>query len=176
MTPLHLAAGRGYTDLVPLLIDAGAKVTTRDRAGFAPLDEAALHGMTAAAALLLSKGAERDAPNLLTGATPLNEAATQGHAEVVRLLLDRGADPAIPDKQGATPLANAVHAGRAEVVGLLLDRDRTGLTREPQLLAEAVSGATPPPLARSPNAAQTSTSAPPMVPHRFTWPRSKATS
>ena len=39
-TPLHSAADQGHTDIVKLLVDAGAAVTVRNLAGKSPLDKA----------------------------------------------------------------------------------------------------------------------------------------
>jgi ankyrin repeat protein len=43
-TPLHVAAYRGYPDMVKLLIDNGAEIDRPDKHGFTPLAEAVLAG------------------------------------------------------------------------------------------------------------------------------------
>ena len=43
-TPLHLAADRGYGQLVDLLLEKGADVNARDKTGAMPLNEAADKG------------------------------------------------------------------------------------------------------------------------------------
>lgn len=38
VTPLHIAAGRGYTKIVEMLLDAGAEITRDGDDGYTPLD------------------------------------------------------------------------------------------------------------------------------------------
>lgn len=51
-TALHIAAGRGYTEIVRRLLDAGAEATAADGAGRTPADVARLQGHGEAEALL----------------------------------------------------------------------------------------------------------------------------
>jgi len=126
-TPLHLAAARGYTEAMEMLLAAGADSATPDRAGQTPL-----HAMvdrcarTDVAALLLAHGADINACDA-HGHTPVALAArfihhSQGWADHVGLtafLLDRGASL---DAWTATILNRAAH------LTALLEADPTLVT------------------------------------------------
>jgi ankyrin repeat protein/tetratricopeptide (TPR) repeat protein len=117
-TPLHLAAQQGSTNLIALLLAAGADVDAVNSWQSTPLHLAVEARKTAAAAQLLAAKAD---PNRFdaSGQTPLHVAlGTAGQAirpgppsttppaqpDLVRLLLDGGADPNLPHNSGATPL------------------------------------------------------------------------
>ncbi|KAL4783319.1 ankyrin repeat-containing domain protein [Aspergillus varians] len=104
------------------------------------LSFAAKRGQTAAAAVLLSMGAE------INGAVPvednyhfpaLHRAARHGHLEMVTFLLDNGADLNIHGTPGeSTVLEYAARWGRTETVLLLLSRGAD--IKTPSLIANAV--------------------------------------
>lgn len=114
-------AAKGYLDVVKLLLDNSADLTSRDSVGRTPLYLAAWNGQIELVALFLHKGANIDTPNRYNW-TPLRAAASKGYLEVVRLLLSRGADPTIPHNDGGTPLHAAAWQGHTPVVELLLDK------------------------------------------------------
>ncbi|HHT9105353.1 MAG TPA: ankyrin repeat domain-containing protein [Candidatus Wujingus californicus] len=71
MTPLHLAANRGNTEIVELLLTKGANIEAREFNGWTPLFSAVIIGQDEKTAkLLLDKGARVNARDLL-GMTPL---------------------------------------------------------------------------------------------------------
>ncbi|HVW00612.1 MAG TPA: ankyrin repeat domain-containing protein, partial [Planctomycetaceae bacterium] len=116
------AAENGRTDVLQLLLDAGADVNGPDDADETPLAAAARHGNIDAAEWLLEHGAEIDrAPGY--SATPLHVAIMEGHLPVVEFLLDRGADPNI---RHGNPERNALAAarfwGQEEIAELLEQR------------------------------------------------------
>jgi ankyrin repeat protein len=71
------------------------------------------------AALLLDKGADREARDSESGATPLYHAAAWGRTALVELLIARGADINARNKASATPLAAAEKNGFAETAAVL---------------------------------------------------------
>ena len=90
-----------------LLIEAGADVRARDRAGHTPLHYAALdNGNPAVIAALVGAGADVNARGG-SGRTPLHIAALRNPA-AFPVLLELGADPAAPDREGRTPMGYAV--------------------------------------------------------------------
>ena len=57
-TPLHVAAIRGDSRIITLLLDAGAEIDARGEYGHTPLHEAVGQGHIEAVRLLLSRGAD----------------------------------------------------------------------------------------------------------------------
>lgn len=117
-SPLMLAALRGQTDLVRLLIKRGADV---NKTGWTPLHYACTgttdHQLDIVK-ILLDENAYIDAesPN---GSTPLMMAAMYGKTEVARLLLEEGADPTLANQKKFTAIDFAQRASRPELVELI---------------------------------------------------------
>ena len=152
VTPLTAAASAvGSERVVALLLDTGANVNAAENRGVTPLLAAAAAGNTAAAKLLLARGADPHAYAPGIGykfATALMGAAHSGDVELTRLLLARKPDlnAKSPDRDANVkngPVAYgelaalhlAIAAPSLEVVTLLLDagaavdtRDVRGLT------------------------------------------------
>jgi uncharacterized protein len=92
LTPLMIAAGKGNTELVRLLIDAGADVYTTDSAaGGTALHKAVQGGDLETVRVLVEAGAFVDAVATTTGHTPLLDAFWYKRPEIVGYLLDRNA-------------------------------------------------------------------------------------
>lgn len=102
-TPLHLAAERGYNDIVELLLSKGANVNAKDNITMTPLHRAAIEGHYSTVELLLSKGANINAKTR-SGYTPLHFAAKNVHKVVVEMLLTKGADVNAKTDDRITPL------------------------------------------------------------------------
>lgn len=115
-TPLMRAAGRGFSGIVALLLDAGAKWRTKDTTGSTAFMDACRCGDPQTLRLLLDRGASIHAPDS-QGWTPLMYAASAGRVNVVRLLLDLGANPAAKNKLGQTALdLSTLHANVEDVL------------------------------------------------------------
>jgi ankyrin repeat protein len=123
MTALHWAAMAGDSDLVRMLIYAGANIRATTRlGGYMPLHLAAKANRREAIAALIASGADSNAATT-NGATPLMFAAAAGDTHAVVTLIENGADVDAQDKpKGLTPLMYAAAYDRAEVVRALLDR------------------------------------------------------
>ncbi|CAI8024818.1 Ankyrin repeat domain-containing protein 29, partial [Geodia barretti] len=105
-SPLYVASYNGHSDVVEILLEAGADVhqaTTKD--GSVPLGIAAQEGHTETVQRLLEAGAIVNHQNK-AGTTALLFAGWKGHSELVKLLLGAGARD-IPDKFGETALSLA---------------------------------------------------------------------
>lgn len=117
---LQMVSERGATEVLRVLLDAGADVNVAsDEICFTPLMAAARSGQRDAVQLLLEHGAD---PNLTcqTGSTALVFAAKKGHPAVVTLLLGHGSDANAGEGSCGTSLMWAARNGHAEVVNLLL--------------------------------------------------------
>ena len=110
VTPLSWAALEGRSEIVELLIEAGADVNEVNRDGATPLHTAAFMGRFKVAQLLLDNGADVGAKTHY-GDTPLDSAhANWKDTEAITGLLQISLD------------SKDVKAGRARVVELLRDR------------------------------------------------------
>mmetsp|Transcript_33904 Transcript_33904/g.64797 ORF Transcript_33904/g.64797 Transcript_33904/m.64797 type:complete len:179 (-) Transcript_33904:459-995(-) len=89
-TPLHYAAREGQLECVNLLIERGANVDSKTRAGGATaLHRAAYMGHTEIIKSLLRSGADPNSQDS-DGETPLHKASSRGHASAVQELLAAG--------------------------------------------------------------------------------------
>lgn len=118
MTPLHLAAGSGYLNIVEYLVSQGAFIDITDNAGITPLGVASAFGRVEIVKYLLQQGAS---PNIagMGGITPLHAAAGGGHLKVVKSLVDYGASLYGRDDSGAYPIGLADKKGHSDVVEYL---------------------------------------------------------
>ncbi len=142
---LSLAAERGRTALVRVLLDAGADARKPEIGGRA-LQIAAEKGHANVVALLM----EARAPlgfSAWDNELPLQAAAARGQRAIVDALLEAGTDPDLADKAGQTALVKAAAGGHDEVVASLLRLgaspdlpDREGWTPLMHAAAHASSG------------------------------------
>ncbi len=118
---LDLAEAAALDDVARVRELAGTGVDARTPDGFTPLHLAAFFGAPAAAAVLLSAGAEVGA---VAGnpmrVQPLHSALAGGHDEVAKLLIAAGADGNARQQGGYTPLHAAAQHGAAAMVAALL--------------------------------------------------------
>ncbi|RSL48775.1 hypothetical protein CEP53_009418 [Fusarium sp. AF-6] len=101
-----------------VLIERGADINVRNKAGETPLMLAVSTNKVRSTKILLEHGAD---PNICDnlGARPLHFAQD---SEIVQDLLHRGADPNVEAIGHLTPLMVAAYRGRAEIVSALLKR------------------------------------------------------
>jgi hypothetical protein len=121
VTPLHVAASAGHSDILSLIIEHGADVNGRGQDGDTPLRRASKNGRLEAGRVLLDRGADFNV-QAKAGSTALTGAALNGHVEFARMLLDRGAMIDARAHLGRTSLHFAAQNGHTEVVRLLLER------------------------------------------------------
>lgn len=119
MLPIHLAAQRGRSEVIPLLLQAGADVNTpHEKVHATPLQYAAAAGHLNAVRTLLAANARVNAVDT-QGRTPLMWAASKGHVSVIQELLQRGADADFRTPGGWTALKYAQQQGHSQAVELL---------------------------------------------------------
>lgn len=116
--PLMIAAERGDTDFMQLVISAGASLESTDEDGRTPLLRAIAADQWEAAAALLDAGADVSARSA-RGETALHIACSNHRGKHVKLLLDRGADPNAASETGQTPIMVAARIGDEEAVEML---------------------------------------------------------
>ena len=88
-TPLHDAASRNCTNVIAVLIRAGAKLDAQDQAGETPLHVAAQEGFVEAVSMLARAGAQIN-PKDKMGYTPLKRAVLYEQTATAQLLRSLG--------------------------------------------------------------------------------------
>ena len=108
--PIHLAASRGFTKIVRLLLRNGANVDPRNSGGLTPLNQSARNGHEGTVELLVDRGASLE--NRSNGKfTPLQEACDTKQEGVITILLEEGANCNAPRFDGMTPYHTALEKG-----------------------------------------------------------------
>lgn len=130
-TALIIAAGRGQTEIIKHLLQAGALPDEATSEGLffskSALCWSASQGRGAAAALLIQAGATVLLPQpggVFSGKTPLHWASSQGRTDVVNLLLSAGAEVDFASDTGSFRGKNSLmwssSQGRLDTVAALL--------------------------------------------------------
>ena len=118
ITPLHMAAWLGASEIVRLLLERGADIRVKTEDGVSPLCAAALAGNRDTLKILISHGPDLDTPDN-SGSTPLLHSIEKESVDCVSLLLNEGASTAMVQKSADTPLHAAVERGNLEIMELL---------------------------------------------------------
>jgi ankyrin repeat protein len=142
VTPLFMAASKGYADAVKFLLDNHANVNAKDNKGNTALLAAADKGFWNIAALLLNdKKIDLRLPRHVV-VFILHCAVQDGELDIVKRLIDKKVNPELTDDDGMSALGAAVDNNYLAMTKLLLDKgalidhvDRNGNT--PLLLAAA---------------------------------------
>lgn len=133
---LILAADRGHSRIVKILLDKGADTSIAGQDDFTALHASVQEGHLAVTKLLVKAGAGLEAVTR-NRSTPLHLAAGEGHWETLSVLLEAGANPNRQRVDGATPLCLAVQRGCEDAVKALLRAQA-----DPLLARSSSSGAT----------------------------------
>jgi ankyrin repeat protein len=122
MTALHWAAYRGETEMVDVLVYAGANLEAKTRvADYTPLLIAARTGHGEVVEQLVEAGANAVA-STTTGVTALHFAAGAGQVGSIRALVAAGADVEVRESaNGQTPLVFAADRGRVDAIRVLVE-------------------------------------------------------
>jgi ankyrin repeat protein len=115
-TALMLAALKGNTETVKLLLEKGASI---NHPGWTPLMYSALNNRLDIARLLIGRGAQVNS-TADNGTTALMMAAREGHLQMVLLLLEHNADVNHRTQFGYTALSVAQDRNMHEVAKMLI--------------------------------------------------------
>uniref|UniRef100_A0A671R536 Fibronectin type 3 and ankyrin repeat domains protein 1-like n=1 Tax=Sinocyclocheilus anshuiensis TaxID=1608454 RepID=A0A671R536_9TELE len=134
-SPLMVAAQKGFTSLVDILVKHGADINKKDSTGKESLMQACFAGHLDTVKYLRNCGSTCESQDT-DGCTPLHwavdgvhlpvitymiqDGSISGNAAVASILLQAGADVNVRDKAGKTPLMVAVLNNHVELVKLLL--------------------------------------------------------
>ncbi|KAF7035108.1 hypothetical protein CFC21_046029 [Triticum aestivum] len=135
-TALHVAAMRGFPEVIRVLLRHGADPNKFASRVFTPLVSSLLGGSVECMKLLIEAGANVHAGGF-SGATPLLLACSRrGNIGFVKCLLKAGADPNVPDELGRLPIEIAAVQGGKKLVQLLFPVTRC----PPNMVAWSVAG------------------------------------
>ena len=118
-TPLMEAARCGNIRTVDMLLDYGAKIGERNKAGKTATMLAFENDFMETTALLLRRGANVNDADLVFGRTMLHWAAAAGKAWKIKFLLSKGANATITDQRGQSAFAIACGNGQSDCVRIL---------------------------------------------------------
>jgi ankyrin repeat protein len=119
-TAVLIACREGHTDVVRLLLGAGAHAALPGTNGLTPLMYAAEGGHVGVVQALVTHGCgDLNARDEEYGLTALSMASLNGHGEVVKLLLGARADWSIANSDGFTALHIAHATGKHECAQLI---------------------------------------------------------
>ncbi|CAB1115548.1 unnamed protein product [Ectocarpus sp. CCAP 1310/34] len=120
-TPLHLAAGLGCDDMMPLILQQGAVVDALDNQRRTPLHLAATVGSCPAVEVLLAAGADLSLRSGDNNESALETAAINGDVDVVRAMVRHGVDVNARDSQGLTALHAVAESNQAGAIDALVE-------------------------------------------------------
>lgn len=120
MTPLLLATGRNYLDVVNCLIENGVNLDLKSVRGNTALMVASYANYVDIASSLIKHGANLNLQNN-NGKTSLIEAVYEKRKDIVNLLVKAGANLDLQDNEKDSALAIASHTGCRDIVNLLVD-------------------------------------------------------
>lgn len=117
---LHVAAARGQTDCLAVILAHGADLSITDAAGFNPLHLAAKNNHIECCKKLIQSKCPIDATDS-SGKAALHHAAASGNIQTIQLLCELKSPINLKDADGLTPLLLAAKHAHAEVCSTLLD-------------------------------------------------------
>uniref|UniRef100_A0A8C5JWJ5 Ankyrin repeat domain 35 n=1 Tax=Jaculus jaculus TaxID=51337 RepID=A0A8C5JWJ5_JACJA len=120
-SPFHLAASKGLTECLTILLANGADINSKNEDGSTALHLATISCQPQCVKVLLQHGANEDAVDA-ENRSPLHWAASSGCASSVLLLCDHEAFLDVLDSDGRTPLMIASLGGHAAICSQLLQR------------------------------------------------------
>ena len=127
---LHDAVRANDLERAVLLLEAGEAIDETDFMLGTALHVAVAQGSVPLAKILISHGADIEAPSEDRESRAIHLAANFGDVEMLNLLLDAGADIEAQDQRGQTPLLLAAATNNTKVVKVLIGRGANKAARE----------------------------------------------
>jgi ankyrin repeat protein len=120
---LHIAAAKGFQELVKIMVEAGADITARNGEGLTPLMVSCYNGQRVVAAYLAERMRRKDLDiHDNRKLTAMHYAIMKAkEIDMLRLLLDRDADPNLCPPTASSALYAAVRANCPDIADCLLD-------------------------------------------------------
>ncbi|MBV0900128.1 MAG: ankyrin repeat domain-containing protein, partial [Wolbachia endosymbiont of Fragariocoptes setiger] len=118
---LHIAALKGYLEVVKYLVSKHVDIYAKDNNGMTIMHYAALGGSIDVIKYLINKDIEIDTKSK-EGRTPLHSAASAGHLPAMEYLINQGADLNATNRDQVTTLHYAVEGNNEEVIEYLLKK------------------------------------------------------
>ncbi|CAH1402948.1 unnamed protein product [Nezara viridula] len=103
LSPVHIAAEKGYKEVFQVLEHWGADINAEDHIGYTALHRAAMKGKAPMVKYLLEKPVDINKSNS-AGWTAMHLVASGGHVDIAKLLVKAGANVNAKDSDGWTPL------------------------------------------------------------------------
>jgi ankyrin repeat protein len=124
-SPLLWSAREGYTDIVKILLAAGADPNQNDLwMGATAGHKAAFWGREEAMKLLIAHGLNLDARGGYNGYTALMDAVTRNHLAVAKVLIDGGANTSIRGHDDMNAIDIAKMNGNQKMIDLLTEEPK----------------------------------------------------
>ncbi|XP_041666698.1 ankycorbin isoform X2 [Cheilinus undulatus] len=117
---LHVAAARGLTDCLSVILAHGVDLSITDGSGLNPLHLAAKNNHIECCKKLIQSKSPVDAVDS-SGKSALHHAAASGNIQAVQLLCELKSPVNLKDADGLTPLLLSAKLAHAEVCSALLD-------------------------------------------------------
>jgi ankyrin repeat protein len=118
-TALTIATVNGYTDVVRLLLEAGANVNHRSKRNISTLQYAVYYNREDIVRSLMEYHPELDHVDD-DGDTAFNSIQSSTSVAIAKLLINAGSDPEIRNNEGNTPLCKAVRFENVDIVKYLI--------------------------------------------------------
>jgi ankyrin repeat protein len=121
-TALIKACEFGSLDIAKVLVDAGANINLKSKAGFTPLFYAVQKNHKPVVEYLISKGVNVDEKNGQEGSSALYQASYDGLLEIVTMLVDAGADVHLKPTHGYSILYAAFQNNHKPIMEYLISK------------------------------------------------------
>ena len=115
LKPLHVAAAKGFSDMIDILIESGANIEAKDNRERTPLMYALSQGQQQSAIYLIARGCNIETRDI-DMETPLITATEANSLKAIKALLEKGAERGSRDVHGNTAIHHGARLGHLTAV------------------------------------------------------------